>query len=61
MRCRCCNAELRSSEIIWYPKQHRHEDLCLRCRNEIYREFLAMGWKPSKYMTGEAIDDEDKL
>ena len=45
MRCKSCNATLKPSEIIWYPKEDRHEDLCYKCRSAMYQEFHAMGWK----------------
>lgn len=35
MTCKMCNNALKSSEIIWYPEEQRHEDLCSRCRGVV--------------------------
>jgi hypothetical protein len=43
MRCLCCNRALRSSEIIWYPEQKRHEELCLKCRTAVHDDLLTSG------------------
>jgi len=46
MRCTLCNNPLKSSEIIWYPEEKRHEDKCGRCRATIARDMLSAGWNP---------------
>jgi hypothetical protein len=33
MRCKCCNAILTAGESAWLPEQHRHEDMCKKCRS----------------------------
>ena len=43
-RCKCCNRELRPGEIIWYPKESRHEELCSRCRVGVIDEMRKIGW-----------------
>ena len=35
MRCIMCNNPLKSSEIIWYEEEKRHEEYCSRCRDTI--------------------------
>jgi hypothetical protein len=40
MRCTCCNTALKSSEIIWYPAEHRHEDMCKKCRSRVFADLL---------------------
>lgn len=59
MRCACCNRVLKASEIIWYPKQQRHEDLCLKCRSIIYDEFIKMGWNTDRSFLyeGDVIEE----
>lgn len=37
MRCVACNAILSPSESVWIPEQHRHEDMCRKCRRIIDR------------------------
>lgn len=44
MTCKSCNTALKSSEIIWYPEEKRHEDLCSKCRGLVRSEsFEAYG------------------
>lgn len=52
-RCKCCNRELKAGEVIWYPKENRHEELCSECRVSIITEMRKMGWSTSH------IPDED--
>lgn len=40
MRCSCCNKILSSGEIIWYKDQHKHEELCGRCRAIVFKGLL---------------------
>lgn len=40
MRCVCCNTALKSSEIIWYEQEHRHEDMCKKCRGAVFTDLL---------------------
>ena len=63
MRCKSCNTALKSSEIIWLPKLHKHEDLCSKCRDMVYFECVEAGWDVTKSAIYEAdfiqdIDDE---
>ena len=44
MRCTCCNNTLKSSEIIWYPDEQRHEDLCVKCLSSVRGECHDAGW-----------------
>ena len=43
-RCRACNTPLRSNEVIWYRDIHRYEELCTKCRTEVFKEYIAMDW-----------------
>lgn len=36
MRCKACNAIMQENEIKWREDIGEHEDLCLKCRKEIY-------------------------
>lgn len=45
MRCKLCDNALRSSEIIWYPEQQRHEDLCVKCRQKVGQDVIEAGWQ----------------
>jgi hypothetical protein len=44
MRCACCDKELKSSEVIWYPEQNRHEDLCKKCRGAVFDDLHESGF-----------------
>ena len=35
-RCKGCNAILKETEIVWRADIQQHEDLCLKCRKEVY-------------------------
>lgn len=35
-RCKGCNSILKETEIRWRPEIHEHEDLCLKCRHQVY-------------------------
>ena len=64
MRCRACNSTLKSNEIIYYPDQDRHEDLCTVCRHAIWQDFLALGWKieHTKIFDADLLqEDEDEI
>lgn len=45
MRCTCCNNTLKSSEIIWYPDEKRHEDLCGKCLARVRSDCYEAGWE----------------
>lgn len=59
MRCTCCNTALKSSEIIWYPEQKRHEEYCLKCRQKIVQDVIDAGWEDEIYIPTEQEDEED--
>lgn len=42
-RCVCCNRALKSSEIIYYPAEDRHEDLCNKCLSSVRDDCVAAG------------------
>ena len=44
MRCTCCDTALKSSEIIWYEKEQRHEDMCKKCRAKVFGDLLESGY-----------------
>lgn len=60
MRCVMCNNPLKPSEIIWYPKEQRHEDLCRKCRVNIFRDLLDLGYEQTTHfpVSDEEIEDE---
>jgi hypothetical protein len=64
MRCRACNKALTSAEIIWYPKEMRHEDLCGKCRSYLLVD-LAKGGEcveaHEEYIDGLLGDTNAKL
>lgn len=35
-RCKACNSILKEGEMVWKEELKTHEDLCLKCRNQIY-------------------------
>lgn len=45
MRCRSCDAALKSSEIIYYPKEERFEDLCGKCLSRVRSDCFEAGWE----------------
>jgi len=44
MRCKMCDRSLKSSEVIWYPEEKRHEELCCKCRSIISDDMRGAGW-----------------
>lgn len=62
MRCKCCDRQLKSAEIIWYPEQQRHEDLCSKCRGKIFQDFLDNEWDVEKLgmYTGDIMEVTDE-
>jgi len=58
MRCKMCDNALKSSEIIWYPEEKRHEDTCGKCRGTIARDMMEAGWNPEHTLC-EHQEDED--
>ena len=59
MRCACCDKELTPSQIIWYPEQNRHEDLCKACRAEVFTDLYVSGFNVERIgMRTEDLDDE---
>ena len=59
MKCKCCNKTLKSSEVIWYPEQHRHEDMCKKCRSEVFKDLYETGFNVERIgMYVEDLDDE---
>lgn len=44
MRCACCDKQMKPSEVIWYSEQHRHEDMCKKCRVEVFNELRDTGY-----------------
>ena len=63
MRCKHCDAALKSSEIIWYEDEKRHEDLCGKCRNLISEDMRLSGWDDSHIPLEElgGTDGQDAL
>lgn len=45
MRCRACNNILSKREILWDEKNHKHEDLCYKCRTKILDSFVSEGYE----------------
>lgn len=43
MRCKCCNHQMKSSEIIWYAELETHEELCNNCKSFFYDEYAFQG------------------
>jgi hypothetical protein len=59
MRCACCDKALKSSEVIWYPAQQRHEDLCKKCRSEVFTELYESGFDVERIgMQTEDLDND---
>jgi len=61
-RCLCCDAALKPSEIIWYPEEERHEELCSRCKGDILKDCFEIGWdterrKPLKSRLSVEVSD----
>jgi len=57
MRCSCCDSTLKSSEIIWYEKEQRHEDMCKKCRAEVFTDLYETGFDVERI--GMRIEDLD--
>lgn len=59
MRCVCCDKALKSSEIIWYPAEERHEDMCKKCRGEVFTDLYETGFDVERIgMQIEDLSDE---
>jgi hypothetical protein len=55
MRCRGCNKTLKSKEIIWYPRDHKYEDLCITGRRHVFNNLLETDFNVERI--GMYIDD----
>lgn len=58
MRCKLCDSALKSSEVIWYPEEERHEDLCEKCRTMISQDMRDAGWDDEHIHLEATYDDE---
>lgn len=59
MRCSCCDSPLKRSEVIWYPEQNRHEDLCKKCRAEVFTDLYESGFDVERIgMQTQDLDNE---
>ena len=59
MRCTSCNRALKSSEIIWYPEEHRHEDLCNSCLSSVREECQSAGWNTERMFKAHSEEVKD--
>lgn len=58
MRCACCDKQMKPSEVIWYPEQHRHEDMCKKCRQDVFKDLLEEGFDVERIgMQTEDLDN----
>jgi len=58
MVCKLCNNALKSSEVIWYPAEKRHEDLCSRCRGKVAMDMVDAGWDDSHIIVESILEDK---
>jgi hypothetical protein len=56
-----CDSALKSSEIIWYPEQKRHEEYCLKCRQKIGQDIQEAGWEDEICIpTEDEVEDDER-
>jgi hypothetical protein len=52
VRCKACDKILEPEEIVWYPAENRHEELCRGC-------LIEAGLLVNEGTGGAEDDDED--